>query len=245
MRSLRVKVINGFEARIRASLRMLSPELRFKIADNAGRVVVLLREHVDAVMAKTVARRGATGARLQTGDVLRSQHGAAKALQPVLSKCDPMLILVRAAAIMLMYAERPEMLMRSDAVYKACLFHSVRRLHRLAERYYWDQRRAHTKHGGSRSLYTLPTMRAREIGADWILDSLVPAAMVLLRTVRAAEGVHRVEVKLARDLGAQSEAEIADRITRLRLAARWQLKDRRRKDKRLAALSAEAPPSSS
>jgi hypothetical protein len=198
---------------------------------------VLLREHVDAVMAKTIARRGAAGERLQTGDVLRSQYGAAKALQPVLSKCDPMEILVRTAAIMLMYAEHPEMLMRRDAVYKACLFHSVRRLHRLAERYYWDQRRAHTKHGGSRSLYTLPTMRAREIGADWLLDSLVPAAMVLLRTVRAAEGAYRVEVKLARDLGAQSEAEVAERITRLRLAAPWQLKDHRRKDKRLTTFA--------
>lgn len=80
-------------------------------------------------------------------------------------------------------------------------------------------------------------MRAREIGADWLLDALVPSAMILLRTVRAAEGVHRVEVKLARDLGAQSEAEIADRITRLRLAARWQLKDRRRKARRLEALA--------
>jgi hypothetical protein len=84
-------------------------------------------------------------------------------------------------------------------------------------------------------------MRAREIGADWLLDSLVPAAMVLLRTVRAAECVYRVEVKLARDLGAQSEAEIADRITRLRLAARWQLKDHRRKALRLEALAAASP----
>ena len=57
-------------------------------------------------------------------------------------------------------------------LYKACLFHSVRRLHRLAERWYWDQRRAHTKNGGSRSVYTLPTMRAREIGSDWLLESL-------------------------------------------------------------------------
>ncbi len=81
-------------------------------------------------------------------------------------------------------------------------------------------------------------MRARQIGEGWLLDGLVPSAMILLRTVRATERAHRAEVKLTLDLGAASEAEIADRITRLRLAAHWQLDDRRRKAGRLSERTA-------
>jgi hypothetical protein len=195
-------------------LRLLSPELRQKIQDNAGRVAAILLDYVETTLSKTVAPKGTPMSKLHTTEVQRSHYGAAKALQPVFSKVDPMRILLRTASVMLYYAERPEAFLHSDAVYKAQLFHVVRRLHRLAERFYWDERRARTKHGGIRSLYSLPTMRARELGEAWLLEALVPSAMILLRTVRAAENAHRVEVKLARDLGAQSEAEIADSSVR-------------------------------
>src|SRR5262249_24831020 len=64
MRALRVKEIRAFEARIRASLRLLSPSLRSKIETNAARVVALLLEYVDTVMGKEVAHKGAAISKL-------------------------------------------------------------------------------------------------------------------------------------------------------------------------------------
>jgi hypothetical protein len=208
MRPPRRPEVARYERRVRYGLTRLPRHLRERIAEQATRAVTVLRFHVTAVEEGRDAESRSYYCRK-----------AANALRNVLFTREPLDIVCRAAAIALFNAEEPSRF-PSDEAYRATLLHEVRKLAKLADRFSWDQRRAHTRHGGQRQHYITPPVKARQIAAAWTLDALSPLIAVLLKVARDAEALKGVEAARAFAIGAEAEEALHQKIAKARVPTR-------------------------
>ena len=139
---------------------------------------------------------------------------AATLLLPMLQRADPLDIMLRTAALLLLYREQPEVFSRSDACFKAQLVHALRRLAVLATRS--CPRLDNAGKGDTRSWYNSPSIAARQHMQAWLLDALTPAALVLLKAAREAEALLAAEHTSARQLSEDVGTSFAAALSAVR-----------------------------
>jgi hypothetical protein len=200
-RNLPSRTIREYEKRVRYGLLRLPKGTRGEIEENVRRAVGALLAHCAAFASGEaygeLPRAPTPKAR---ASLQRTAVKAARALLDPLTAVDPQLIGLRVAALVLLYRREPKVFQSSDECYGATLLHATRKLGVLATR--WRARNPGEPRR-SRCWYNPLPLHARRLAQGWLVDALIPSAIVLVRAAVEAERLIAAEHTRARALAAE------------------------------------------